>query len=106
MKNFYGGTYIPKELLEQNKIYHPIRLEYYKTQKEEQSKMFYGIEIVKTEYKKDETEVERNQLECITEEEKEIIALLEKFKVGTVTPDFLEDMLKEEEQLIKQESYW
>lgn len=106
MKNFYGGTYIAKELLEQNKIYHPIRLEYYKTQQEEQSRMFYGIEIVKTEYKKEETKVERNHLQYITEEEKEILELLEKFKVGSVTPDFLKDMLQEEKQIIKQESYW
>lgn len=106
MKSFYGGTYISKELLEKNRIYHPIRLEYYKIQNEEQSKFTYGIEIVKTEYQKEKTEVEKNHLEYITEDEEEILELLEKFKVGSVTPDFLEEMLKETQVISKKESYW
>lgn len=39
MKTFYGGTYIGKEILEENDIYYPIRLEYYKIENEK----FYGI---------------------------------------------------------------
>lgn len=95
MKSFYGGTYVAKELLEENNIYHPIRLEYYKLTKDEESRVFYGIEIVKTEYKTENIKVERKELENITQEEKEIIDLLEKFKVGSVTPDFLGEMVEE-----------
>lgn len=106
MKSFYGGTYIAKELLQENKIYYPIRLEYYKIAKEEDNKVFYGIEIVKTEYQKEDIKVERNELKDITKEEKEILDLLEKFKVGSVTPDFLEEMLEEERKSEKVRSYW
>lgn len=95
MKKFYGGTYISKEELEENKIYHPIRLEYYKIENEENSKLFYGIEVVKTQYKEKEPEVERNEVKYITTEEEKIIDLLEKFKNGTVMPDFLEEMINE-----------
>ena len=57
MKTFYGGTYIGKEILEENDIYYPIRLEYYKIENEK----FYGIEVVKTEYKKEKTHKESVQ---------------------------------------------
>lgn len=95
MKKFYGGTYIAKELLNKNNIYHPIRLEYYKIENEENSKMFYGIEVVKTEYKDKVPEVEKNEVKDITTEEKEILELLEKFKTGTVMPSVLEEMVEE-----------
>lgn len=101
MKNFYGGTYIGKEILAENNIYHPVRLEYYKTEKEENNKRFYGIEVVKTDYKEEKPEVETKAIENITIEETKIVELLEKFKRGTVTPSFLEEMVKE--QLQKEE---
>ena len=51
MKSFFGGTYVGKDTLANNNIYYPIRLEYYKTENIENYKSFYGIEVVKTEYK-------------------------------------------------------
>ncbi len=104
MKSFYGGTYIGKEILEENNIYHPIRLEYYKIEKEENNKRFYGIEVVKTDYKEEQPKVENNIVEDITKEETKIIELLEKFKRGTVTPSFLEEMVEQfqkEEELCR-----
>lgn len=95
MKSFYGGTYIGKEILEENDIYHPIRLEYYKIETENQSELFYGIEVIKTEYKKEKTDVESNVVENVTMEETEILELLSKFKEGTVMPSHLEEMLEE-----------
>lgn len=95
MKKFYGGTYISKEELEENNIYHPIRLEYYKIENEQNNKMFYGIEVVKTEYKDRIPEVQRNEVNNITAEEKEILELLEKFKAGTVMPSVLKEMVEE-----------
>ena len=94
MKKFYGGTYISKEELQENNIYHPIRLEYYKIENEENSKLFYGIEVVKTEYKEVIPEIEKNEVKNITMEEEEIIQLLEKFKTGTVMPSVLEEMVE------------
>lgn len=96
MKSFYGGTYIGREILAENNIYHPIRLEYYKLEKEEKNTLFYGIEVVKTEYKDEKTIVENESIENITKEEEKIIELLEKFKTGTVMPTFLKEMLEEE----------
>lgn len=102
MKSFYGGTYIGKEILAQNNIYHPVRLEYYKIENEENNKLFYGIEVVKTDYKEEKTKVEKNIVENITVEEAEIIELLERFKRGTVTPSFLEEMVEEQIQTKKE----
>lgn len=95
MKKFYGGTYISKEILEQNNIYHPVRLEYYKIENEENSRLFYGIEVIKTEYKEAIPKVEKNEVKHITMEESEIVDLLEKFKTGTVMPSVLEEMVEE-----------
>ena len=102
MKSFYGGTYIGKEILEENDIYHPIRLEYYKIENEEDIGLSYGIEVVKTEYKEEKPKVEKNSLENITMKESEIIELLEKFKNGTVMPSFLEEMIQEETKNVKE----
>lgn len=96
MKSFYGGTYIGKEILAQNNIDYPVRLEYYKIEREENSKLFYGIEVVKTEYKKEKLEVEKNIVENVTMEESEIMKLLETFKMGTVMPSVLEEMVEEQ----------
>lgn len=95
MKSFYGGTYLGKEILEENHIYHPIRLEYYKIEKEENKNLFYGIEIVKTEYQKEGIKVEKKVIDGITKEEKEIVRLLEKLKIGTVTPSSSEEIVEE-----------
>ena len=51
MRSFYGGTYIGKERLASSNIYHPVRLEYYKTEETKNFKTAYGIEVIKTEYK-------------------------------------------------------
>ena len=98
MKTFYGGTYIGKEILARNHIYHPVRLEYYKIETEENIGTFYGIEVVKTEYKTEEPEVETNKVEHVAMEETKIDNMLEKFKEGTVMPDVLEEMVEEQFQ--------
>lgn len=103
MKTFYGGTYIGKEILEENDIYHPIRLEYYKIETEKENELFYGIEVIKTEYKKEKTDVESNVVENVTMEETEIVEILDKFKEGTVMPSLLEEMV--EEELKNEKSY-
>lgn len=95
MKSFYGLTYIGKELLRNNNTYYPIRLEYYKTEKIKNFKSIYGIEVVKTEYRKDEVKVENKIIDNVTFEENEIEYILEQFKTGKITPIVAEEMTLE-----------
>lgn len=96
MRSFFGGTYIEKEKLAYNNIYYPVRLEYYKIDEESNQNSIYGIEIVKTEYQNQEKpEVTREIIKGVTTEEKEINILLEKFKLGTVTPITAVEMIEE-----------
>lgn len=95
MKSFFGGTYLGKDTLENNNIYYPIRLEYYKTEEIEEFKSVYGIEVVKTEYKDNQVNVENKVIDKITDEEKTIERILEKFKEGEITPAVSEEMLEE-----------
>lgn len=70
MRTFFGSTFIEKDKLEEAEIYHPIKLEYYKEINEDDiqkvDKAKYGITIVKTEYKKDNLEVETKNIKYIT----------------------------------------
>lgn len=95
MKSFFGGTYLGKDTLENNNIYYPIRLEYYKTEEIEEFKSVYGIEVVKTEYKDNQVNVENKVIDKITDEEKTIERILEKFKEGEITPAVSEEILEE-----------
>lgn len=96
MKSFFGGTYIEKEKLAYNKIYYPIRIEYYKINEVSENNSIYGIEIVKTEYQNQEKpKVTKETIKGVTTEEKEINTLLEKLKIGTVTPSTAIEMVEE-----------
>lgn len=95
MKSFFGGTYLGKDKLENNNIYYPIRLEYYKTEEIDEFKSVYGIEVVKTEYRDNEVNVENKVIDKITNEEKTIERILEKFREGEITPAVSEEMLEE-----------
>ena len=84
MRTFFGSTFIEKDKLEEAEIYHPIKLEYYKEINEDDiqkvDKAKYGITIVKTEYKKDNLEVETKNIKYITNDEKEEDRILSIFK--------------------------
>lgn len=96
MKSFFGGTYIDKEKLACNNINYPIRLEYYKVSEIINHNSVYGVEIVKTEYKDQSSpKVTKKTINGVTTEEKEINILLEKFKLGTVTPITAIEMIEE-----------
>ena len=90
MRTFFGSTFIEKDKLEEAEIYHPIKLEYYKEINEDDiqkvDKAKYGITIVKTEYKKDNLEVETKNIKYITNDEKEEDRILSIFKENKVTP--------------------
>lgn len=102
MKNFFGSIFINRDELEEAGIKYPIKVEYYKitneTQKIKENELMYGIQIIKTEYK-EKIGIEQNKLEHITNDEKEIMQMLEKLKENEVTPVGLEDVIIELKRL-------
>ena len=102
MKNFFGSIFINRDKLEEAGIKYPIKVEYYKitnkTQKIKENELMYGIQIIKTEYK-EKIGIEQNKLEHITNDEKEIMQMLEKLKENEVTPVGLEDVIIELKKL-------
>ncbi len=99
MRTFFGSTFIEKDKLEEVEIYHPIKLEYYKEINEDDiqkvDKAKYGITIVKTEYKKDNLEVETKNIKYITNDEKEEDRILSIFKENKVTPINSEEVISD-----------
>lgn len=91
MKKLFGVTYLDKEILKQNQIYHPVRLEYYEIQEQEK----FGVEIVKTEYKKEKIETEHAIIKELTKESHIIQNILTQCKKGTITPCVAEEMIEE-----------
>ena len=102
MKNFFGSIFINRDKLEEAGIKYPMKVEYYKitneTQKIKENELMYGIQIIKTEYK-EKIGIEQNKLEHITNDEKEIMQMLEKLKENEVTPVGLEDVIIELKKL-------
>ena len=102
MKNFFGSIFINRDELEVAGIKYPIKVEYYKItneiQKIKENELMYGIQVIKTEYK-EKIGIEQNKLEHITNDEKEIMQMLEKLKENEVTPVGLEDVIIELKKL-------
>ena len=98
MKNFYGSIFMKKEELEESGINYPIKVEYYKITDEEnrtkENKLIYGIQVIKTEYR-EKIGVEQEKYEHITNNEREIMNMLELLKENQVTPIGLEDVIIE-----------
>ncbi len=104
MKTFFDGIFISKEHLNEAGIKFPIKLEYYKTTREESSKIArenenkYGIEIVKTEYREGNVRVETKEINNIANNIKDQEKILTLLRDNEVTPigveDVLEDLLK------------
>ena len=97
MKVFYGDIFIKKEDLQKAGIWHPIKLEYYKTINQDQS--IYGINVVKTEYIKNEIVKEEKEIKHLSYDEMQIDKILNLFKKHVVTPttaqEIAEDLLKQ-----------
>lgn len=107
MKTFFDGIFVSKEHLKEAGINYPIKLEYYRTAREENngkarenenSKSEYGIEIVKTEYREGIVKVETKEISNITNNILEQEKILNILRNNEVTPigveDVLEDLLK------------
>lgn len=84
MKTFFGDTYIQTQRLKEAGIQYPIKVEYYKLKDESNRK--YGIEIIKREYNPKETNVEKQVINSISNDEYKIEKILELFKKNEVTP--------------------
>ena len=97
-KKFYGGIFIDRQKLSSEGINYPIKLEYYKICDDSENKEIiqYGLEVIKTEYKIDNINVENETVEKLTYDEKVIDKILNKLKINEVTPVItryvLEDM--------------
>ena len=97
MKVFFGGRFIEKEKLENEGIFHPIKLEYYKRINEEEfikgNNNKFGISVVKTEYLQETTKVEQKDIKYLTNDEAKIEKLLNLFKENEVTPIGVDDVI-------------
>ena len=85
-------------------VKYPIKLEYYKTQTNEedvrnQKDIKYGIEVIKTSYINEKISVEKSTIPEIIRDEIKINRILDKLKENKVTPVsveyVIEDLLKE-----------
>ena len=101
MKTFFDGIFISKEHLNEAGIKFPIKLEYYKTTREESSKIArenenkYGIEIVKTEYREGNVRVETKEINNVANNIKDQEKILTLLRDNEVTPIGLEDVLED-----------
>ena len=104
MKHFYAGTFMSKEDLKNIGIDYPVKLEYYKTQpniiaRENIAEIKYGIEVIKTSYKKEKTKIENSIIAAFTKDESIVNKILDVLKRNEVTPVVakyvVEDLLKE-----------
>lgn len=95
MKTFFDGVFIDKQKLEEAGIKYPIKLEYFKTSREENVEEKFGIEVVKTEYLGTKVNVETKEVNNITSDIEEAERILTLLKNNEVTPIGLEDVLQE-----------
>ena len=104
MKYFFGCTFMNREELADIGVEYPIKLEYYKTQTNEeqvknQKDIKYGIEVIKTSYIDEKVNIEKRTIPEIIRDEIKINKILDKLKENKVTPVsaeyVIEDLLKE-----------
>lgn len=99
MKIFFRSTFIKEEALNEARIDHPIKLEYYKIiNKEEnlrQEKAKFGIYIVKKEYKEGGLRKENEKIQYLTDDEKQIERILDTLERNQVTPIGLQEIINE-----------
>ena len=97
MNTFFGSIFIEKEKLREAGVEHPIKLEYYKIINEDEfisrDNAKYGIKIVKTEYKKNNTKIEDKTIRYLSNNEQRVQEILDIFKKNEVTPVCAEDII-------------
>ena len=96
MKTFFDGIFIDEEKLKEEGKKYPIKLEYYKTIADSENvKAKYGIEIVKTEYRNENINVERDIMENVTNNTLEADRILAILRNNIVTPIGMQDVLRD-----------
>lgn len=104
MRYFFGCTFMSREELTEIGVEYPIKLEYYKTQTNEedvksQKDIKYGIEVIKTSYMDEKVNIEKRTIPEILKDEIKINRILDKLKENKVTPVsaeyVIEDLLRE-----------
>ena len=95
MKTFFDGVFISKNHLEEAGIKYPIKLEYYKTSREENVQTKYGIEVVKTEYLDGNVRIETKEVKDVFANEEEQEKILTILRNNEVTPIGVEDVLND-----------
>ena len=85
MVTLYGSTFVNEKELKESKIDHKIKLEYYKVKNEartlKNNKISkFGINVVKTEYTKDEIKVEEKEIKYLSSDEERVNNILEILK--------------------------
>lgn len=97
MKTLYGSTFINKQQLKEEGIDHTIKLEYYKiinmNELEENNKEKFGINIVKTEYMKNDTKIEEKEIKYLSNDEQKVNNVLNILKRNKVTPVCIKDII-------------
>ena len=99
MKTFFDGVFVDSNNV-QNENEYPIKLEYYKTIKTEESvEAKYGIEVVETEFLNGKVNIESKKIENLATSSEEIDRILTFLKDNEVTPIGIEDAINEIEFL-------
>ena len=91
-KRFCGGIFFdPKWMIELG-VEHPVSLLYYLTYENNS----YGIEIVKIQYNEDSKMTrEVGKIDDISENEKEVLSIIDKLKENYVTPIVMKDIIED-----------
>ena len=96
---YYGATLLDEIDLLETSDQNRIELEYYGTEKHSNNKSkeqtFYGISIVKKEYKQDKIKYEKNTIDKISTNENIVENIIAIMKQHKVTPIGLEDVLRD-----------
>ncbi len=96
MKTFFDGIFIDKNRLLEEGIKYPVKIEYYKTiTGKENVENKYGIEIVKTEYKEENINIEKEEIYELTNNSNEADKILTLLRDNEVTPIAIKDVLYE-----------
>ena len=91
LRSLYGTEKLELEDLIETRIDYPVELTYYKIRSTNQ----YAVEIVKTEYLREGTNVESEKINLFTTNEEKTNHILELLKKNKVTPVGLRDTLEE-----------
>lgn len=99
MKTFFSSTFIKEETLNEVRINYPVKLEYYKIineeKKLEEHKAKFGIYILMKEYKREGVKKEEEEMQYVTNDEKQIEEIINTLEKNEVTPSGLEDVINE-----------